>query len=138
MAVLKTRPAPPWRPWVLRLALLALCSAYLQGGINKALDFPAALAEMVHFGLAPAAPLALATIVLEIGAALLVISGWQRWLGALALAGFTLLASFIANPFWASSGPERFALENAFFEHLGLVGAFVLVAWLDLGTPHDH
>jgi hypothetical protein len=23
-------------------------------------------------------------------------------------------------------------IENAFFEHLGLVGGFVLVAWLDL------
>jgi len=137
MTVLQTKSAPLWRPWVFRLALLLLCSAYLQGGINKAMDFAGAVAEMEHFGLAPAAPLALATIVLEIGAALLVITGWQRWLGALALAGFTLFASFVANPFWAGSGPERLALANAFFEHLGLVGAFVLVAWLEPGKSHD-
>ena len=39
-----------------RLALLALCAAYLQGGWNKLVDFNGAIAEMQHFGLAPAAP----------------------------------------------------------------------------------
>lgn len=37
-----------------RLALLALCAAYLQGGWNKIGDFGSAVAEMQHFGLAPA------------------------------------------------------------------------------------
>jgi uncharacterized membrane protein YphA (DoxX/SURF4 family) len=48
------------------------------------------------------------------------------------LAAFTLVATFIANRFWEIPQPERFMVENAFFEHLGLVGAFVLVAWYDL------
>jgi len=48
------------------ICLLLICSAYIQGGLVKALDFPAAVAEMRHFGLAPAAPLALATIVGEL------------------------------------------------------------------------
>jgi hypothetical protein len=26
-------------------------------------------------------------------------------------------------------------VENQFFEHLGLIGGFVLVAWLDLNKP---
>lgn len=137
MATVRTRTAPAWVPWVPRLALLLLCSAYLQGGIDKAMDFPAAIAEMQHFGLSPAAPLALATIALEIVASLMVICGVFRWLGALGLAGFTLFATFLANRFWNVSGAERFAMENSFFEHLGLVGAFVLVAWLDLRKKND-
>jgi hypothetical protein len=28
--------------------------------------------------------------------------------------------------------PQRFMVENSFFEHLGLIGGFLLVAWLDL------
>ena len=28
--------------------------------------------------------------------------------------------------------PERFAVENSFYEHLGLAGGFLLVAWHDL------
>jgi len=54
------------------------------------------------------------------------------WLSALCLAGFTLLAMFIANRFWEQPLPQRFMVENSFFEHLGLVGGFLLVAWLDL------
>lgn len=121
-------PAP-----VRALALLALTSAYLQGGFNKAADFPAALAEMAHFGLAPAAPFAVAVIALELGASALVLSGVWRWAGAGALAAFTLAATFLANRFWGMApGPERLAAANGFFEHLGLAGAFVLVAWHDL------
>jgi hypothetical protein len=30
------------------------------------------------------------------------------------------------------AGHERFMAANSFFEHLGLVGGFLLVAWLDL------
>jgi uncharacterized membrane protein YphA (DoxX/SURF4 family) len=111
---------------------LALCAAYLQGGFDKATDFAGAIAENQHFGLAPAAPLAAATIVVEIGASLLILTGFQRWAGALVLAGFTLVASFVANRFWEMAPPARFMAENGFFEHIGLVGGFVLVAWHDL------
>jgi uncharacterized membrane protein YphA (DoxX/SURF4 family) len=113
------------------LALLGLCAAYLQGGLVKAWDFQGAVAEMRHFGLEPAAPVALGVIVLELGASLLVLSGRWRWLGALALAGFTLAATVVANRFWLLEPPARFMAENAFFEHLGLAGGFLLVALQD-------
>ena len=32
--------------------------------------------------------------------------------------------------------PQRFMVENSFFEHLGLIGGFLLVAWLDLRKSH--
>jgi uncharacterized membrane protein YphA (DoxX/SURF4 family) len=114
------------------IALLGLCAAYLQGGIDKAVDFSSAIAEMNHFGLSLAAPLAVATIVMEIVASILILTGFYRWLGALALAGFTLFATFVANRFWEMAPPERFMAANSFFEHLGLVGGFLLVAWYDL------
>ncbi|WP_431121879.1 DoxX family protein [Variovorax paradoxus] len=128
------QPTPALR-WI---ALLLLCAAYLQGGFNKAVDFNAAIAEMNHFGLSPAAPLAVAVIVLELGASALILTGFLRWLGALALGGFTLLATFVALRFWEMPQPERFMAANSFFEHLGLVGGFLLVAWHDLRErAHD-
>jgi uncharacterized membrane protein YphA (DoxX/SURF4 family) len=114
------------------LALLALCAAYLQGGLDKAFDFTVAIAEMQHFGLPNAALLAALTIVVEIGASLLILTGIYRWAGALVLAGFTLFATFVANRFWEMVPPERFMAANAFFEHIGLIGGFILVAWYDL------
>lgn len=114
------------------IALLLLCAAYLQGGINKALDFGGAVAEARHFGLEPAALVAVATIVTELLGSALILTGVLRWLGALWLAIFTLMATFIANRFWEVPMPQRFAMENSFFEHLGLIGGFLLVAWHDL------
>jgi len=115
-------------------ALLALCSAYVQGPLTKLLDFQGAIAEMEHFGLRPAAVFAVAVIVFELTASAMVLSGRLRWLGASALAVFTLLATFIALRFWElPSGMERMMATNAFFEHLGLAGAFVLVASLEAG-----
>lgn len=115
------------------VAYLGLCAAYLQGGLVKFGDFPGAIAEMQHFGLAPAPLFAVLVIVLELGASVLILSGRMRWLGALALAGFTLLATLLALRFWElPAGQQRFMAANSFFEHLGLVGGFLLVAWLDL------
>lgn len=119
---------PPLR-W---LALLGLCAAYIQGGLTKLFDFSSAIAEMNHFGLAPAVPFAVLTIALELIASIMILSGIYRWLGALSLAGFTLLATFVANRFWEALPPERFMMTNSFFEHLGLVGGFILIAWHDL------
>lgn len=121
---------PRWLHWI---ALLLLCAAYLQGGLVKLFDFSGAVAEMQHFGLTPAVPMAAATIALELVAPAMILLGVYRWLGALALAAFTLAATFMANRFWSAPPEAQFMLMNAFFEHLGLVGGFLLVAWHDLG-----
>ncbi|MDB5541027.1 MAG: DoxX family protein [Devosia sp.] len=69
-----------------------------------------------------------ATIVTELAGSALILTGAYRWLGALWLAGFTLIATFVANRSWELPLAQRFMVENAFFEHLGLVGGFLLVA----------
>lgn len=115
------------------VAYPGLCAAYLQGGLVKLTDFPGAIGEMQHFGLAPAPVFAVLVIALELGASALILAGRLRWLGAVLLAGFTLLATLLALRFWElPAGQERFMAANSFFEHLGLVGGFMLVAWLDL------
>ena len=114
------------------IALLGLCAAYIQGGLVKLFDVNAAVAETQSFGLPFAAAATAATIVTELAGSALILAGIYRWLGALWLAGFTLFATFVANRFWEMQPPQRFMVENSFFEHLGLIGGFLLVAWLDL------
>jgi XapX domain-containing protein len=124
---------PAATPSAIRLiALLGLCAAYLQGGLVKLVDFAGAVSEAQHFGLPFAPAIAAATIVTELVGSALILSGVYRWLGALWLGGFTLIATFVANRYWELPQPARFMGENAFFEHLGLVGGFLLVAWYDL------
>ena len=81
------------------IALLGLCAAYIQGGLTKLFDFNAAVAEAQNFGLPFAAAVAGATIVTELAGSALILAGVYRWLGALWLAGFTLVATFVANRF---------------------------------------
>lgn len=115
------------------VSLLALCAAYIQGPLTKIFDFNGALAEMDHFGLRPAAFFAAGVIIFELTASAMVITGFFRWAGALALAVFTLMATFIALRFWEMApGMDRMMATNAFFEHVGLAGAFLFVAAFDL------
>lgn len=110
-------------------ARLLLVGAYLLGTAVKASDWPAAVAEQAHFGMHPPALWAALTIAVEILGPLLILADRLVWLGAGMLGVFTLLAAITANAFWTMpAGQERFMATNAFFEHLGLIGGFVLVA----------
>jgi uncharacterized membrane protein YphA (DoxX/SURF4 family) len=131
---------PPWVGAILGwratwfLARLALSSAYLIGGVNKAIDFPGAVAEQAHFGLEPAWAWAIVTIVVELGGSLLLIWGRLVWLAAGALGVLTATAMLVANNFWAMEGPARFMAMNTFFEHLGLIAGFALAAKMAAST----
>ncbi|MBN3793290.1 DoxX family protein, partial [Burkholderia sp. Ac-20353] len=118
------------QPWVLPLARLALVSAYLIGGVGKALNFDDAIAEQAHFGLHPAALWAALAVAVEIAGSLCVVLGRFTWLGAGSLGMLTVVAMLVANDFWNQSGVARFMALNSFFEHLGLIAALVLATML--------
>ena len=115
-------------------AFLTLCAAYIQGGVDKLIDIPAAMKEMEQFGMHPASVFLPAVIFTELAGSVMVVVGWQRWFGALWLVGFTFIANLMANAFWTIHGADRMPNENAFFEHWGLIGGLLLVAWIDI---HD-
>ncbi len=117
-------------PGIWFLARLALVGAYLLGGIVKLTDFAGAIAEQAHFGMHPPAVWAALTIAVELIGPALILSGRLVWLGAGMLGVFTGLAAITANAFWTMEGAERFAATNAFFEHVGLIGGFALVAMI--------
>lgn len=113
------------------LAAALLTLPYWTSGVAKLVDFGAALGEARHFGLEPAALVALLTIAVQIGGSLLVILGRQAWLGAGALGVFTAAATLIAHPFWQVADPiARFHERNTFLEHVGLIGGLMLAAIL--------
>lgn len=127
-----------WR-WTSWLARLMLVGAYLLGGIVKLTDWPAAIAEQAHFGMNPPTVWAALTMVVELAGPVLILSGRLVWLGAGMLGVLTLVAAITANAFWAMpAGHERFMATNAFFEHIGLVGGFVLAAKLAQGADRQR
>lgn len=117
-------------PVTAQVARLALVAPYLIGGFTKLTDWQGAVAEQAHFGIQPAALFAAITIFVELVGPVLILADRLAWLGAGMLGVFTLFAAILANAFWTMTGTDRFVATNAFFEHLGLVGGFVLVAML--------
>ncbi|WP_334016348.1 DoxX family protein [Burkholderia cepacia] len=136
MATTTGRYSPAWirallaQPWIGALVRLALVSAFLIGGINKAMHFDTAIAEQAHFGLHPPALWAALAVVVEIGGSLCIVFRRFTWLGAGGLGMLTLVAMAVANDFWNQTGAARFMALNSFFEHLGLIAALVLVTML--------
>jgi uncharacterized membrane protein YphA (DoxX/SURF4 family) len=104
-------------PAVDYLARLALASPFLISGIVKLLDFPGAMNEVAGLGLQPEGLLAAAVIGTQLSGSILFL-----------LAGFTVVATLLAHPFWAVEGPDRGHQTATFFEHVAIVGGFAIAA----------
>ena len=113
------------------LGALVLTSMFWWSGLVKLWDFTAARGEMAHFGLEPSTFFAASTITVQLGGSALIVFGRRwAWLGAAALAAFTLATIPLAHAFWTLDGPAAF-LEKAFAqEHTTVVGALLVVAIL--------
>lgn len=121
-------PSFEWTPTVGKILLTA---PFWWSGLSKLADFKAAAAETRAFGLCPPALAAAAVIIVQLGGSALIIAGRGVGLGALALAGFTLAASFMGHAFWRRpEGPERTEHLNAFLANIGLIGGLALAAAL--------
>ena len=74
------------------------------------------------------APFAAAVIVTQLGGSLLFLTRRYCWLGAGLLAGFTVVATLLAHPFWTFEGPDRGRQTATFFEHVAIVGGLAMAA----------
>ncbi|SDI50676.1 Uncharacterized membrane protein YphA, DoxX/SURF4 family [Paraburkholderia steynii] len=105
-----------------------LTSMFWLSGLSKLLSFHDAIEEMQHFGLSPAAPIAALVIGVSLVGSLLVIGGRYVSLGALMLAVFTMSTIPVAHDFWNMTGLNAVMEKYAVWEHLTVIGAFLLVA----------
>ena len=114
-----------------RAGCMLLVAPFLVSGIFKLLDFAGTTHEVAALsGLAPAWAFAVLTIAVQIGGSLLVAFGnrWGTLAGALALGGFTIVPTLLAHSWWTKEGVDRVRDFNVFFEHVAIVGGFVLAA----------
>jgi transmembrane protein len=109
-------------------ARVVLTFMFWSSGLAKLIDFPGAVAEMQHFGVMPAVPMAIAVIILQLGGSALVISGRFVWFGAGVLGVFTALTIPIAHAFWTMTGEMAFIEMMFVFEHVTVIGGLMVVA----------
>jgi transmembrane protein len=127
-------------PGIALLARVAVAAPFLVSGVMKAWDFPDAIGEVRGLtGLEPAGLFAALVVLTQLGGSALVIAGGRwTWIGALALAGFTVLATLFAHAFWLKPTAERMLHLNIFFEHVSIAGGLVLVAILSVLGPANR
>ncbi|NKB84866.1 DoxX family protein [Ochrobactrum grignonense] len=100
--------------------------------MTRLLNVDAGIREMEAYGLLPPAPLSAVAILIQIGASIMVITGFWRWIGALSLSAFTLAAALIAHPFWQVLPKDRNDEIMMFGGHMILIGCWLAVAWRSL------
>jgi transmembrane protein len=112
------------------LARLCLASPFIGSGLGKLLDLSGATAEAAALGLQPAVLVAASVILVQLAGSALFLTRRWCWLGAGLLAGFTIVATLIAHPFWQFAGLDRVRQTATFLEHLAIAGGLAAAALL--------
>jgi transmembrane protein len=113
------------------VARTALTFPFWSSGLAKLFSFQSGVDEMARVGLAPAAFFNLATIIVQLGASLLIIANRFVWLGGGALGVFTGLTVILVHRFWAmSEEPFRTIAFHTATEHVGIIGGLIAVSIL--------
>ena len=106
---------------------ILVAAIFLWSGIGKIGGFAGTLGYMQSKGV-PLAEVALAvTIVVEIGAALMIIVGFKARIAALALLLWMIPVTLMFHNFWAVPADQVQMQMIQFFKNLGLMGAMLLL-----------
>ncbi len=111
-------------PLVGRILLAAI---FVLAGFGKIRGFEGTVGSIAAQGLPMPAILAAGTVVLELGAGLMLAVGWKARAAACALWVFTGLAAFLFHAFWAVP-PEQADLQRIMFlKNLAIMGGLLYV-----------
>lgn len=112
---------------------LLLAALFLPAGISKITGFAGTVGYIGSVGLPLATVAAIVAIVVEVGGGLALITGLYTRLAALALAGFTLVATLAFHNFWAAPADQAFVQQLMFFKNIAVVGGLLVLAGLGAG-----
>lgn len=117
-------------PAALVIARGVLASYFLVAGIFSLVNFSSFVQEITHTALPAPRQMAMAVIATKLGGAVLLMfnAGGMGWLGAVVLAGFTLLCIPVAHPFWRLEEPRRTTSLQFALEHIALSGGLMVAA----------
>lgn len=112
---------------------LLLGGFFLYAGLGKFGGLEGTAGYIASQGLPMPGVLAFLTAALETLGGLALIVGFQARIAALALAGFTLLASVIFHAFWAVPAEQAFVQQLLFNKNIALTGGLLMLAALGAG-----
>jgi putative oxidoreductase len=100
---------------------------FVVSGINKVLAFSYVAGWMASMGLPLAGLLLAATIALEVGGGLALITGLQARWASLGLALFLVPVTLIFHGFWSAGAAEVQNQLNHFLKNVAILGAMLVI-----------
>lgn len=109
------------------LGRILLATIFLMSGIGKIGGFAGTAGYMASKGLPMVEVLLAITIVIEIGAALMLIVGFKARLGAAALFLWMIPVTFLFHNYWAMPADQQMIQQIMFMKNLGLMGGMLYI-----------
>lgn len=101
---------------------------FLPAGISKIAGFAGTVGYIGSKGLPMPALGAVIAIIVEVGGSLALISGFGTRMAALALAVFTLVATFFFHNFWGVPADQAMVQQLMFYKNIAVVGGLLVLA----------
>jgi putative oxidoreductase len=109
------------------LGRILLGLIFLLSGLGKIGSFAGTAGWMTSKGLPMAEVLLAITMVIEIGASLMIIGGFKARLGAAALFLWMIPVTFLFHNFWSMPAAEQQIQMIMFMKNLGLMGGMLYI-----------
>ncbi|MFC0349348.1 DoxX family protein [Undibacterium danionis] len=115
------------------VARLLLAVLFLPAGIAKLTGFEGTVGYITSVGLPAPTLAAAAALILEIVGGIALIIGLGTRFASLALAFFTLVASFIFHAYWAVPAGQAYVTQLLFFKNIAVAGGLMALAAFGAG-----
>ena len=112
---------------------ILLAAMFLMAGYGKIGGFAGTVGYISSVGLPAPQVLAAAAVVVELVGGALLLIGWKARWAALALAGFTVMASVLFHNYWAMPAAQQMVQQLMFTKNAAVVGGLLMVAALGAG-----
>jgi putative oxidoreductase len=117
-----------YNPGMMLVGRILLAAIFLVAGTRKLLTVAATTAYMTKLGFPAPEVVTWIAIVIEIGAGLMLLTGWRTRIAAWALILFVAIATAMAHRFWEFEPAQMQNQLNHFLKNLAVIGGLLFVA----------
>lgn len=114
-------------PFAYRFGRLLLASLFVISGIFKIIGFTGTVGYMSSIGVPFATLAVIATIFVEVGAGLALLSNRLARPAALLIAFFTVIATLTAHRFWSADPAAMQGQLTQFLKNIALIGSLLMM-----------
>jgi len=113
--------------WALLLARIGLAALFLWSGYGKLVHMDGNIAYMQAYGMPLAQLLIWPALIVELAAGSMLLLGWKARWAALALALFTIPATFIFHAYWNVPADQALNQQIHFIKNVAIIGGLLSV-----------